>query len=45
MTYVLAVAARRLSPDPETCRDFAKGYNGAGYRKFAYHEKLARAMR
>lgn len=37
--------ARRLSTNPETCRDFAKGYNGAGYRKFAYHEKLARAMR
>lgn len=41
----LVPAARKLSTDPETCRAFAKGYNGAGYRKFAYHEKLARAMR
>lgn len=41
----LAGAFRALSADPETCRAFSRGYNGAGYRKFAYHEKLARAMR
>lgn len=41
----LASAFRALSTDPETCRAFAAGYNGAGYRKFDYHTKLARAMR
>jgi hypothetical protein len=41
----LAGAFRALSTDPETCRAFAKGYNGSGYRKFEYHIKLARAMR
>ena len=40
----LAPAFRALSPDPETCRAFAAGYNGPGYRKFDYHVKLARAM-
>lgn len=41
----LAGAFQALSADPETCRAFAKGYNGAGYRKFSYHEKLAEQMR
>ena len=41
----LVPAMRQISRDPETCRAFAKGYNGAGYRKFAYHEQLAGAMR
>lgn len=36
---------RALSTDPETCRAFARGYNGPGYEDFAYHVKLARAMR
>ena len=40
----LAGAFRALSTDPETCRAFAAGYNGGGYRKFDYHRKLARAM-
>lgn len=40
----LAGAFRALSADPEACRAFAAGYNGAGYRKFEYHVKLARAM-
>lgn len=40
----LAPAFRALSADPETCRAFAAGYNGSGYRKFDYHTKLARAM-
>jgi hypothetical protein len=36
----------RLSPDPETCRAFARAYNGPAYeRNGAYHVKLARAMR
>lgn len=35
----------QLSTDPEDCRGFAAAYNGPGYRKFSYHEKLARAMR
>lgn len=41
----LAGAFRALSTDPETCRAFAAGYNGIGYRKFDYHNKLARAMK
>lgn len=41
----LAPAFRALSADPETCRAFAKGYNGPGYVKFDYHRKLAEAMR
>lgn len=36
---------RRLSSNPEGCRDFAKGYNGPKYEKFGYHQKLAAAMR
>jgi hypothetical protein len=36
---------RALSTNPETCRGFAAGYNGPGYRKFDYHTKLAVAMR
>ena len=36
---------RALSANPETCRAFAKGYNGAGYARFDYHHKLADAMR
>lgn len=41
----LTGAFQALSPDPETCRAFGAGYNGKGYRKFDYHNKLARAMR
>lgn len=33
-----------LSTNPETCRAFAKAYNGKNYEKFDYHRKLARAM-
>lgn len=43
-TFGLKQAIRDLSTNPETCRAFASGYNGAGYRRNAYHEKLARAM-
>lgn len=43
--FGLTDAIRRLSTDPETCRDFAHGYNGPGYRAFKYHVKLAEAMK
>lgn len=36
---------RALSANPESCRAFARGYNGAGYARFDYHHKLAAAMR
>ena len=36
---------KALSTDPESCRAFAKAYNGPSYRNFDYHIKLARAMR
>lgn len=41
----LAPALRRLSGNPATNEDFARGYNGRGFRKNAYHQKLAKAMR
>jgi hypothetical protein len=41
----LAPALRALSTDPETCRAFARAYNGTGYEQFKYHLKLAEAMR
>ena len=41
----LTKAFRALSTDPETCRAFARSYNGAGYAKGNYHGKLAAAMR
>lgn len=34
-----------ISTNPETCRAFAKGYNGGSYVKFDYHTKLAAAMK
>ena len=34
-----------LSTDPETCRAFARAYNGPNYGQGAYHTKLAAAMR
>lgn len=36
---------RAIDGDPETCRGFSSGYNGAGYRKFAYHTRIADRMR
>lgn len=30
---------------PDSCRAFARGYNGAGYEKNDYHTKLARALK
>ena len=44
-TFGLKRALAKLSTDPEACRDFAAAYNGPGYRKFDYHNKLARAMK
>ncbi|MBB3957047.1 N-acetylmuramidase domain-containing protein [Novosphingobium sediminicola] len=34
-----------LSTNPETCRAFARAYNGPGYTQFDYHNKLAAAMK
>ena len=31
--------------EPETCRDFARGYNGGGYARNNYHAKLAAALK
>ena len=33
-----------ISTNPDDCRAFARSYNGAGYEKFDYHAKIARAM-
>lgn len=43
--FGLTAALRALSPDPETCRDFAMRYNGAGYEANRYHTKLAEAVK
>lgn len=41
----LAPALRRCKAgDPDSCRDFAKAYNGGGYEKNAYHRKMAEAL-
>lgn len=44
-TFGLKPSLRKISADPETCRDFARLYNGAGYVKFAYHTRIAKEMR
>lgn len=36
---------RALSTNADTCRAFAKAYNGKTYEKFSYHTKLAAAMK
>lgn len=38
-------ALNRVSSNSNTCRDFARGYNGKGYEKYKYHEKIAAAYR
>lgn len=38
-------ALRKIGTYPAQNERFARGYNGAGFRTHAYHEKLARAMR
>lgn len=35
---------RACNKNPESCRAFCRGYNGAGYEKNAYHIKLAAAI-
>lgn len=30
--------------DPDSCRAFARGYNGGGYARNSYHIKMARAL-
>lgn len=30
--------------DPDSCRDFARGYNGSGYARNSYHIKMAGAL-
>lgn len=41
----LAPALRRCTKgDPESCRAFAKGYNGPGYAKNEYHARMAAAL-
>lgn len=44
-TFGLVPAIRAISGNPVTCVPFAKGYNGAGFRKFNYDGKLAEAWR
>lgn len=43
--YGLIDAFCSLSSSPDACRNFAAGYNGGGYEKYGYHQKLAAAMR
>lgn len=38
-------AMQALSTNPETCREFARKYNGSAYAENDYHKKLAEAMR
>jgi len=40
----LTRALSKLSTNPESCRDFAKGYNGEDYAAGGYHHKLAEHM-
>lgn len=47
--YILNVANLKnaflkISKNAETCRAFAKGYNGSSYIKFNYHTKIAKAL-
>lgn len=41
----LKAALKKLSDNADDNRAFAKAYNGSGYERFDYHNKLARAMR
>ena len=41
----LAAALRKCrAGDADSCRDFARGYNGGGYARNNYHVKMARAL-
>lgn len=35
---------KAISSDPDSCRPFAKAYNGSSYEDFDYHNKIAEAM-
>lgn len=41
----LTGALRKVNGDPENSRQIAAGYNGSGYRKFSYHQKIAVAWK
>lgn len=41
----LAPALRRVDGNPDNARALAKGYNGGGYEKYRYHEKIAAAWK
>lgn len=41
----LGPAFRQIDTNPDNCRAFAKGYNGAAYARLGYHTKIADAMR
>lgn len=41
----LTAAVRKLSTDPADCVAFARGYNGSGFARNRYDQKLAAAMR
>lgn len=43
--FGLTLAFRNISGEPDDCRDFARMYNGSGYTRYAYHEKIAAAYR
>lgn len=43
--FGLTEEIRKLSTNPADNEAFAKGYNGPAFRKFDYHNKLAKAMR
>lgn len=43
--FKLVNALRACRPgDPDSCRAFARGYNGSGFERFGYHTKLAQAI-
>lgn len=41
--FALQPHMRAISADAESCRAFARAYNGPRYEAFGYHDKLARA--
>lgn len=42
---LVGALAKCRAGDPDSCRAFAKGYNGAGYATNRYHVKMAEALR
>lgn len=44
-TFGLTKAFQSIGADPESCRAFAKGYNGSAYAKHNYHGRIAEAYR